>query len=162
MKTESDDKLDVVVLVSRYLWKLSSVRGYKTILRFMPNDVDCIDPVFSMLKMLTEKETDHRSHGGKNWWECSYVCLMWLSQLALVPFHFSVIDPTSQTLDPENQAADGDSERIVDQMIRVFKQHLKSSCSTREMAAVALGRILTRPDMEEALQKYATWCLSTL
>ncbi|KAI8106477.1 hypothetical protein M9435_001021 [Picochlorum sp. BPE23] len=161
MKYDADDMLKVVY-VSKFLWKLASVRGYKTILRFMPCEVYCVEPVFHLSQVVTEgawkssKDNSCEEVAEVSTWECEYVCLMWSSQLALVPFKFDIID-SSMNVGQAYEIAP-----LAQTLIDVCKDQLKSASATRNMAAVCLGRLLTRPDMTKALMDFATWCRDVL
>ena len=136
-----DDTVVVLGYVCRFLWKLSSVRGYKTIVRCLPTDVYCVEPLFRFL----ERER-HQT------WECEYCVLMWSHHLALIPFHFDVIDSDTQN----------GHVSMVDALLQVCKERLYSSSTVREMAAVCLGRLLTRPDMTESLHGFGEWARDIL
>ena len=142
--------------VSRFIWKLANVRGYKVILKFMPNSVDCVETVFGMLRWLSLRQRDCR----QQLWECEYVVLMWSSQLALIPFHFSVIDSSSVTKDNTlGKAKESDDiPQLAGMLIDLCKQYLEAASSAREMAAITLGKLLTRPDMGTALGNFGCWC----
>lgn len=161
MKYDTDDMLKVVY-VSKFLWKLASVRGYKTILRFMPCEVYCVEPVFHLSQVVTKgawkswKDNSCEDVAEVSTWECEYVCLMWSSQLALVPFKFDIID-SSMNVGQAYEIAP-----LAQTLIDVCKDQLKSASATRNMAAVCLGRLLTRPDMTKALMDFATWCRDVL
>jgi len=142
--------------VSRFIWKLANVRGYKVILKFMPNTVNCVETVFGMLRWLSLRE----GYARQQLWECEYVVLMWSSQLALIPFHFSVIDSSSLT---KEESKDRDSvPPLAGMLIDLCKQYLEAASSAREMAAITLGKLLTRPDMGTALSNFGLWCESVL
>lgn len=135
----------VLAYVSRCLWKLSSVRGYKTIVRCLPCDVYYVEPLFRFL---------HGAHTVQRQvpWECDYCVLMWSYHLTLVPFQFDVID---SSIDMDSSG--GDSCRMVDCIIDVCKERLQSASAVRDMAAVCLGRLLTRPDMTTVLLDLGAW-----
>lgn len=42
------------------------------------------------------------------------------------------------------------------------KRHLSSPASTREMAALLLGRLLTRPDTAQVLREFLAWSATAL
>lgn len=125
---------------SRYLWKLSSARGYKAVLRFMPCDVFSVEPVLRFLN----------TEGGnaKMSWECQYVLLMWSSQLVMVPFAFGVVCETQ---------GDQAGSDVIGGLVQTCKDLLRSARKSRDMAAVCLGRLLTRHDMGEALVEFGAW-----
>lgn len=137
----------VLNYVCRFLWKVSSVRGYKTIARCLPTDVYCVEPLFRFLK----KQTKHCRT-----WECEYCVLLWCYHLVLVPFHFGVIDSDTHQ---DDSLREGD---MVGTLVSICKERLYYASTVREMAAVCLGRLLTRPDMTEALKEFGTWAEGVL
>lgn len=126
--------------ISRYLWKVSTTRGYKAVLRFMPCDVFSVEPV---IRFLNTARRDSRMS-----WECQYVLVMWSSQLVMVPFEFGVVCATQ---------GDHEDADVIVGLLRTCKDLLRSASKCRDMAAVCLGRLLTRPDMAEALLEFGTW-----
>ena len=60
---------------------LSSIRGYKIIQRFMPQNVEDMEPVVEVLHFADKT----------NWW-ISYVYMLWLCILIMVPFDIDSID----------------------------------------------------------------------
>lgn len=140
---------------SRFLWQLSVVRGYKTILRFMPNDVAVLEPVAVALAALSSATATV-----SQMWEAQYVLLMWLSLLALVPFDFSLIDSSLGAGEPAPEAYG--CPPIAANLIATCKEFLAAPGSTREMAAVLVGRLVTRPDMQGVLQEYLQWATAAL
>ncbi len=126
--------------ISRYLWKLSSARGYKVVLRFMPCDVFSVEPVLRFLN--TERGNTEMS------WECQYVLLMWSAQLVMVPFAFGVVCETK---------GDRAGLDVIGELVRTCKDLLRSASKSRDMAAVCLGRLLTRHDMGDALVEFGAW-----
>lgn len=156
MEYDTHDMLKVIY-VSKFLWKLASVRGYKTILRFMPCDVACVEPVFHLSRVVMGHGwTPSKESVELSTWECEYVCLMWSSQLALVPFKFDIIDSSMDA------GRSYEIAPLAQMLIDVCKDQLKSASATRNMAAVCLGRLLTRPDMSNALMDFAAWCRDVL
>ncbi|KAL4858426.1 Tubulin-folding cofactor D [Chlorella vulgaris] len=173
--------------VSRLLWQLSVVRGYKTVLRFFPNDVASFEPVVALLLHLDQREqaaaTDSllRLDEGHSLWEAQassagqqgipYVLLLWMSMLVLIPFDIALVDSSlSASAGGGAPAAGGTASQgsagaaaaagyppIVGTILGLCQRYLASPGSSREMAAVVLGRLLTRPDMAPALRQFLGW-----
>jgi len=161
-----------MVYVSRFLYTLCRVRGYKMVLRCMPCDVEYVEPVFGMVRRMVGcasgssrgSGVDKSTEEGLAWWECEYVLFMWSSQLAMVPFHFSVIDSSVDTvLDVQNKVVNTTSSiPMVAGLLEACRAALAFSTSVREMAAVCLGRMLTRPDMGRALEEFGEWVVDEI
>jgi hypothetical protein len=95
-----------------------------------------------------------------------YVLLLWLSMLVLIPFDIVLVDSSlgqaatsahPATAVGGQAAATPSYPPIVGTILRLCQRYLASPGSTREMAAVVLGRLLTRPDMAPALAEFLGW-----
>ncbi|KAL4422042.1 hypothetical protein ABPG77_004858 [Micractinium sp. CCAP 211/92] len=194
--------------VARLLWQLSIVRGYKTVLRFFPNDVPSFEPVVALLSHVDAAQQRRselaagapRLDDGAGFWEVQYVLLLWLSMLVLIPFDIAIVDSSLAAEAAVPAAADGsgpaaaggssgaaaqagagrqggggavddalallvlpqDVPPIVGTILSLCQRHLASPGSTREMAAVVVGRLLTRPDMAPALAAFLPWGCAAL
>jgi tubulin-specific chaperone D len=163
---------DRLVHTTRFLWQLASVRGYKTIVRFMPNDVAIFEPVVGLLEAVSLPRVSDAIDPGNGHlnaaseatetpasanWEAQYVLLMWLSLLVLIPFDLVLLDSSlghSVTARDESAAV---IAPLGARLIRLSRRFLRCSGPTREMAAVLLGRLVTRRDLEPALSEFADW-----
>lgn len=102
-----------------------------------------------------------------------YVLLLWLSMLVLIPFDIAIVD-SSLAATPTPAASSGSNEvaasqpaapaypPLVGTILELCQRYLASPGSTREMAAVVLGRLLTRPDMAPALAAFLDWGCAAL
>ena len=61
---------------------MCKVRGYKTVVKFFPHEVADMEPVVELLHFQSVTE---------EWW-ISYVMILWLSIIVLVPFDIDTID----------------------------------------------------------------------
>lgn len=77
-------------------------------------------------------------------WELQRVLLVWLSMLALVPFDLFTIDTTADT--------EAERQRLEVRLVAVCTRYLCAPGAVRDAAAVVLGRLLTRPDLQSNLQ----------
>lgn len=162
--------------ISRFLWQLSSVRGYKTVVRFMPNEVAAFEPAVRLLQISTNapKLGLNQSNGlgeqGQGEWEARYVALMWLSMLALVPFDLALVDSSLSTPaagdgplgNPSTGTHAPSYPPVVGVVLGVCKEQLSSPAATREAAAVLIGRLVTRPDMVSLLNEFVEWGCGSL
>ena len=60
------------------------MRGYKTIVRFVPHEVADLEPLVALLMSIDAAE--HAS------WQVAYSLMVWLSMVVMVPFDLAVID----------------------------------------------------------------------
>ena len=105
------------------------VRGFKTVVKFFPHEVADMEPVVELLHFLTTED----------WW-ISYVLILWLSIIVLVPFDIDTIDSNKGST----------QEVLVKRMINICKTYLSNSGKIREGTAVLLAKLLTRPDIVKA------------
>lgn len=123
---------------------LCKVRGYKTVIKFFPHEVSDLEPVVEML---------HFQVGAEEWW-ISYVLILWLSIIVLVPFDIDTIDSKRE----------GETDRVVlvKRIINICKGYISNSGKIREATAVLLAKLVTRPDVikqgytDEVLQMLAS------
>lgn len=155
--------------ISRFLWLLASVRGYKTVSRFMPNEATALEPAVYMLKSFVRGAAtvpsvlDHDLTGGKECvaWELQYVLLMWLSLLVMIPFDLRIVDSSLDAKgfpDLDSKSSAPIARLLLDSCMIL----LSASGATREMASVVIGRLLTRRDLKEALLKFTEWGVETI
>lgn len=126
----------------------TSVRGWKTCVRFYTNDARDLEPAIGFLKWTsTTKEAG---------WETRRVALRWISMLALTPFDLVSIDSaTTTTMTTTESAA---VPRVVHELVSECKKCLAEPGATRDAAAATLAKVLTRPDMSAALTLFFEWC----
>jgi hypothetical protein len=101
------------------------------VIKFFPHEVADMEPVVELLHYQVTEE----------WW-ISYVLILWLSIIVLVPFDLETIDSL------KNQGAS--QEDLVKRMINICKNYLSNSGKIREATTVLLAKLLTRPDVVKA------------
>ena len=126
---------------------LSSVRGWKTCIRFYPNAARDLEPAVRLLAWTSTTSTPVG-------WETQRVVLSWISMLALTPFDLVSIDSATST----TVASGYDSAPlVVRELVAECKRCLADSGPTRDAAAATLAKLLTRPDMIAALISFFEW-----
>ena len=68
----------------RVMYTLCKVRGYKTIVKFVPHEVQDLEPLVHLLAK--QDKEDHEA------WQVPYALMVWLSMVVMVPFDLSIID----------------------------------------------------------------------
>ena len=89
------------------------------------------------------------------------VLLLWLTILVLIPFDLATVDssldgaPTSSSSQPEVPP-------VVARLLALCHSYLADPGIVRDMAAAALAKLLTRPDMGQALHTFLEWCATAM
>eukprot|EP00111_Clytia_hemisphaerica_P015498 TCONS_00045761-protein len=129
----------------KYLYFISKVRGYKSVMRLFSHEVADLEVI---MKMLSDQSiTDFES------WETRYILLLWLAIVCMIPFDMSRLDGK---IKDENQL-------IVNRVINTAKAFLGVSDKSRDAAAYLLSRFLTRPDLKGSkIGDFINWSLECL
>jgi hypothetical protein len=129
---------------------LCGVRGYKSVVRFFPHEAADLERTLALLREVECAGARPAAEcGAVEWmspegWELQRVLLVWLSMLALVPFDLFTIDTTADT--------EAERQRLEVRLVAVCTHYLCAPGAVRDAAAVVLGRLLTRPDLQSNLQ----------
>ncbi len=117
------------------LYCFTKVRGYKTIVKFFPHDVDDLEPALNYLVGIAQNQALWQSH---------YVFLIWLSIIVLVPFDLETID------------TNGD---LILKVMKLGKGFLEHTGRPREAASIMIAKLLTRPDIQKQgfLASFFSW-----
>lgn len=145
------------------LYGLSKVRGRKIVQRFLPHDVDDVEPVWDWLvrEMMAAasaaSENAHASNhddapetppGLPQRWESIYVLWNWTSVLSLVPFDCSVVARDDQ---------------FAPTLVLRAKECLSEAGPIREAAASCLAAWISRVDLEATeLPSFVGWSLQVV
>ena len=163
--------------VCRVVYALCKVRGYKTIVKFVPHEVADLEPLVALLA--TVRPADHAS------WQIAYALMVWLSMVVMVPFDLTIIDssgvtaaadaPPAADASPTSVADDAAAARpplgppsalaaktLVGAIERLALQFLDATGPARDAAAVLLARLLTRPGLQPALSDFVAWSVAEL
>ncbi len=139
------------------IYALSKVRGRKRVQKFLPHQVENLEPVLNCLIVLDtlakHPPTANRFGvgtimGGPQLWESLYTVWNWMEILGKVPFDCEVVIDASQ----------------IQELFRLATSSLSETGPTREMAASCLSRWLARPDLEESTFRtsFQEWSLEML
>lgn len=138
------------------LYTLCKVRGRKKVQKFLPHQVDDLEPLLYFLQSLAtttpmNNDTDdtnqtkiqntiykfsNKIHCENDHipqiWEGQFVLMSWLEVLALLPFNLNTF-----------------SQNIKQNILDICNKHLQDIGPTRTSASSCLARLLTRPDLEQ-------------
>ncbi len=128
--------------ICRAIYQLCRVRGYKHVRKLLPHEASDLEPVLFTLQCQDRSDSST--------WESRYVLLLWLSMLVLIPFDIGTIDSST-------------TSTLTCTVVHLCRSYLSDAALTREAAAVCLGSLLTRPDMNTApLDNFIQWCTEVL
>eukprot|EP01029_Cantina_marsupialis_P011912 TRINITY_DN2641_c0_g1_i1.p1 TRINITY_DN2641_c0_g1~~TRINITY_DN2641_c0_g1_i1.p1 ORF type:complete len:1359 (+),score=487.32 TRINITY_DN2641_c0_g1_i1:110-4186(+) len=140
-----DKKLDALFSC---VYFMCSVRGAKTVVKFMPHEVSDLEPALHML--LSHDPEGHET------WHNRYVLLIWLSMLVLMPFDLKSLDSTVAVGEDKESA-------LITTLISTCKSYLGDAGLIKDAAAKCLGSLLTRPDLEKHyLSSFVDWATGEL
>jgi tubulin-specific chaperone D len=144
---DQTNAIPLPLALSRVLYTLCKVRGYKVIVRLLNNEPRYVAPMLHALRQWDASRIRHGSIGVG--WEENYIMLLWLSHLMLAPFELSTLSTSNDVLlDPALQTlAQGLPEVAVDVLAQGF-QHISSPSKERESAVILLVRLALRRDMQ--------------
>ena len=131
------------------LYTAAKVRGHKTVVGFFPHAAWQLEPV---LQLLLNQPAEARET-----WTTPFSLLLWLSILVRLPFDLRSLDSGQHEAETA-EAAGG----VVAQLVAVGRRYLQDSGPSRDMAALMLSRLLSRPDTQPQLAQHLSWSLSCL
>lgn len=138
-----DAKKSAAHTVARLLYIVAKVSGYKSCTGFFPHEVKHMERVFYCLQYWRQSLHLHRE------WEIRYCLLLWLANLVLVPFALQSIDSTDDT-------------SLSEKLLATAISFLSDPGKCRDAAALAIGRMMTRPDasaLRASFMRYARGAL---
>ncbi len=114
------------------LMHITKVRGYKTMLRYLPHEVTDLEPTLTLLE--NQNPVDYSSFGVR------YMLLLWLVIICKIPFDLKRFDSDRKTRE----------STTIKRLLAVSRTYLESPTSDKcgEMAAVVMANLLTRPDVK--------------
>ncbi|SJX60387.1 related to Tubulin-folding cofactor D [Sporisorium reilianum f. sp. reilianum] len=134
-RTLSDDS---VTRLSKLVYAYTKVRGYKTIVHYFPHEVADLPATLSFLEGLQQAHESSGSESVASYWELRYVCLLWLSLICMIPFDLAKFDRSAQS----------DDETTASRIAAVANHFIASPGKERDAAAVVLGRLFQRNDVQ--------------
>ena len=124
----------------KYLYHLSKVRGFKVIVRYLPHEVDDVEPVIHMINLQCNLKFDN--------WQTKYILLIWLSVLVLLPFHLERFD-----------AIKGDHS-LMEQIYKIILSNLCEPGKYSDACAYLAAKFLTRPEINQIyLERFIDWSI---
>eukprot|EP01060_Flectonema_neradi_P027568 TRINITY_DN3716_c0_g8_i1.p1 TRINITY_DN3716_c0_g8~~TRINITY_DN3716_c0_g8_i1.p1 ORF type:complete len:1250 (+),score=279.39 TRINITY_DN3716_c0_g8_i1:677-4426(+) len=139
---EDDDPRTYLHEIAVLAYVLGKVVGPKNLISHLPHDVRQFEYAFYYLIWSTA------THAQRTW-EIRYLLLLWMTNTVLVPFDIKSIDSGLH-----------DNLSLEDLLLEVAQFCLTRPGKVREVGAIFVGRLLTRPDMARSqhLPKFLKWC----
>lgn len=127
----------------KVVYTLCKVRGRKTVVRLMPHAVSDLEPTLRLLQ--SQDPCDCTT------WKTRYSLLLWLSILVRVPFDLTSIDSLGHKKENSDIS-------LISRIMFVAKSYLDDPNACRDAAAVLVGQLMTRPDLEDTeLKLFFEW-----
>ena len=141
------DLLPLTTAISKIACAFCDIRGYKIITRFLNNEPH-------LIKRLSERLCHISNHQAESNWEERYLLILWISHLLLTPFDLAVVVDSSKSLSAFQPCSllsklpDG-LPKVAGQLVEICLRLIQSPAKEREVAALALSRLCSRPDMRK-------------
>lgn len=143
-KSPSTITVSLDVAASKLLYTFCKVRGEKIIIGFLNNEPRYLELVLTNLENFKTLSGDSDTA-----WEKSYVLLLWLTHLMLVPFDLSSISAVAQPSEMyEHMSLQPQVPSIARRVIALCVHYLARATREQDAAAKMLVRLATRPDMQ--------------
>ncbi|KAI4756293.1 hypothetical protein E4T52_11608 [Aureobasidium sp. EXF-3400] len=159
-KSTSAQTVPLDVAASKLLYTFCKVRGEKIIIGFLNNEPRYLELILSNLEDFKTLSADSDTA-----WEKSYISLLWLTHLMLVPFDLSSISrPVQLSEGHEHMSLQSEVPSIARRVIALGIYYLASATREQDAAAKMLVRLVTRPDMQSLKLPAAvvSWALTKL
>lgn len=159
-KLDAESLSQKMLSISRLLYFIIKVRGYKTIVRFFPHSVHDLSLVVSSFALILPKSDTQFSQINETFsqedqWPLRFILLLWLSLICTLPFDLSRFDQL-KTLQAQNIPAREYIERV-------GWSYLRFPGKEREASALVLAKLLSREDVFHAhLPPFTEKCLEQL
>lgn len=113
-----------------FLVVVTKARGYKAVVNHLPHEVSDIEPVLSLLERLAPDDIKLRS--------TSYMLLLWLGVLSMVPFQLSRLD-----------SGDANARPVAERIFDVVKASLAAVDKASSASTFLCAHFITRPDIKD-------------
>jgi len=146
--------------LSHLLYFIVKVRGYKTIVRFFPHqvqDLSIVISTFGLVLSMPESGSSKivQTFSNPSLWHFRYILLLWLSLICMIPFDLSRFDKIS-TLQSQNIST-------FEYVEKIGWSYLRLPGKEREAAALVLARLMLREDVFRShLLAFVEKCLEHL
>eukprot|EP01059_Diplonema_ambulator_P034374 TRINITY_DN7650_c0_g1_i4.p1 TRINITY_DN7650_c0_g1~~TRINITY_DN7650_c0_g1_i4.p1 ORF type:complete len:739 (+),score=198.75 TRINITY_DN7650_c0_g1_i4:318-2534(+) len=143
---DEDDPKTYLHEVAVLAYVLAKVVGPKNLISHLPHDVRQFEYAFYYLMW------SMANHAARTW-EIRYFLMLWMTNIVLVPFDISSIDSNQH-----------DTLSLTQLLIEVAQHCLERPGKVRDVGALFVARLLTRPDLSNSphLPAFLKWCTKRL
>ncbi len=129
---------------------LSSVRGWKTCVRFYPNAAKFLEPSIRYLREIRDES---------EFWQVRQVVVSWQSILAIVPFDLVTVNTSSED---DRKIVENGVPGVVCEWLCDLRFLLRDPGGIRDVAAITIGKLLSRRDTSTLLRDFVQYAHATL
>jgi len=132
---------DCLKALYQIIYVVSKIRGFKTIIKFFPSEVEVFETVICFLIKLSPDDNEN--------WFLIFTLIMWTSILGLIPFDIETIDT---------------NKIIITELNKYYQRVLNMTGNIRDVCAYAASKFLTRSDMikKGLLNEFIEWGVKTI
>uniref|UniRef100_A0A131YZ53 Tubulin-specific chaperone D n=1 Tax=Rhipicephalus appendiculatus TaxID=34631 RepID=A0A131YZ53_RHIAP len=121
---------DVLHACMRFLVVVTKVRGYKVVVNHLPHELSDIEPVLALLERVAPDSLKLRP--------ATYMLLLWLGVLSMVPFQLSRLDSGDSGVKP-----------VAQRIYEVMKANLTAIQKANDASSFLSAHFITRPDIKD-------------
>ncbi|KAL1475621.1 hypothetical protein MTO96_019301 [Rhipicephalus appendiculatus] len=138
---------DVLHACMRFLVVVTKVRGYKVVVNHLPHELSDIEPVLALLERVAPDSLKLRP--------ATYMLLLWLGVLSMVPFQLSRLDSGDSGVKPVAQRAPDSivkkycHENAALRYTKVMKANLTAIQKANDASSFLSAHFITRPDIKD-------------
>lgn len=121
---------DVLHTCMVFLVVVTQVRGYKVVVNHLPHELSDIEPVLALLERVAPDSVKLRP--------TTYMLLLWLGVLSMVPFQLSRLD-----------SGDSGTKPVAQRIYEVMKANLTAVGKANDASSFLSAHFITRPDIKD-------------
>lgn len=130
---------DVLHTCMAFLVVVTQVRGYKVVVNHLPHELSDIEPVLALLERVAPDSVKLRP--------TTYMLLLWLAVLSMVPFQLSRLD-----------SGDAGTKPVAQRIYEVMKANLVAIGKANSASSFLSAHFITRPDIKDIyFDDFMTW-----
>lgn len=152
LRVSPEGAMEIIKPLCIIIYSLVTVCGYKSVVKFFPHQVSDLELAVDLLEtchQATSVTSLRQESTGEMETKC--VVLLWLYILVLIPFDILSVDTQAVN---KSYLDEPEPSPLVKKILEISKDYLSSAGPMRKMAGLLLARLLTRPDMTNAFNRF--------